>query len=190
MAKVEKTRFAVLGLLTLCPMSGYEMRKFYERSLRFFWSESFGQIYPTLKRLEEEGLVRGEMRKGKSGKQSRVYSITDQGRESIRAWLGEPTDPFHARNEGLLKVFFGAVVNPKVIQSQIEDAMQEAEKKLASFQGIKIAIQHENPDPHSRMFHLLTLDYGLKANQMVLEWGREALEKLVAFRLDMEEKNV
>ena len=46
-----------LGALTLRPMSGYDLRQFFSENLAFFWSESFGQIYPMLHALEAEGLV-------------------------------------------------------------------------------------------------------------------------------------
>ena len=49
--KKSKTRFAVLGILSYGPMSGYDIKKFYEQNVAGFWSESYGQIYPILKRL-------------------------------------------------------------------------------------------------------------------------------------------
>ena len=55
--KKSKTRFAVLGILSYGPMSGYDIKKFYEKNVAGFWSESYGQIYPILKRLAEEGLA-------------------------------------------------------------------------------------------------------------------------------------
>ncbi|MGH9601902.1 MAG: PadR family transcriptional regulator, partial [Terriglobales bacterium] len=45
------TRFALLGLLSLGPQSGYDLKKRMEQSIAHFWSESYGQIYPTLRRL-------------------------------------------------------------------------------------------------------------------------------------------
>jgi DNA-binding PadR family transcriptional regulator len=56
--KKGKTRFAVLGILSYGPMSGYDIKKFYEKNVAGFWSESYGQIYPILKRLAEEGHLR------------------------------------------------------------------------------------------------------------------------------------
>src|SRR2546423_9274663 len=50
----------VLGLLSLGPRSGYDIKTVVDRSTRFFWAASYGQIYPELRRLEEEGLIEGE----------------------------------------------------------------------------------------------------------------------------------
>ena len=42
------------------PLSGYDIKAIVDRSTRFFWAASYGQIYPELRRLEAEGLVEGE----------------------------------------------------------------------------------------------------------------------------------
>ncbi len=69
MREIGATPNALLGLLSLEPMSGYDIRQMISRSIGYFWSESYGQIYPGLKRLAAEGLVVKEdgARKGKSG---------------------------------------------------------------------------------------------------------------------------
>jgi hypothetical protein len=53
----NRTRYAVLGALTVEPMSGYDLKRFFEQGVSFFWTESYGQIYPILKQLKAEGLV-------------------------------------------------------------------------------------------------------------------------------------
>ena len=57
MKRANKTQFAVLGLLSWQPMSGYTIKKLIEMGLTQFWSESYGQLYPTLEKLVETGLV-------------------------------------------------------------------------------------------------------------------------------------
>ncbi len=57
MPKVNKTKFAILGMLSIAPMSGYDMKKRFDSSVAHFWNENYGHIYPVLGRLEKEGLV-------------------------------------------------------------------------------------------------------------------------------------
>src|SRR5713101_9932570 len=57
MSKENKSRYAILGILSQGPMSGYAIKKFIEASISNFWNESYGQIYPILKQLSEEGLT-------------------------------------------------------------------------------------------------------------------------------------
>ena len=56
MAARRKTRFAILGLLSWKPMSGYDIKKLIEMGLQYFWQESYEQLYPTLEALVAEGL--------------------------------------------------------------------------------------------------------------------------------------
>ena len=49
----------ILGLLATAPLSGYEIKAIVDRSTRFFWAASYSQIYPELRRLEQDGLIIG-----------------------------------------------------------------------------------------------------------------------------------
>ena len=56
MARESRTKYAVLGMLNQGPKCGYEIKKELEKSSMFFWNESYGQIYPMLKKLVANGL--------------------------------------------------------------------------------------------------------------------------------------
>ena len=102
---------ALLGLLSLGPMSGYDIRQLIPRSIGHFWSESYGQIYPGLKRLAAAGLVAKKTERKKGSPDRHVYSLTADGREQLRRWLKLPVAEEVPRNELLLKLFFGAQVS-------------------------------------------------------------------------------
>ena len=180
MAKQTKTPYAILGLLTLRAMSGYELKSFYDRSLRFFWSESFGQIYPTLKWLEADGLVTGKDEVADRGKTRRRYAITEAGREYLRDWLEMGVEETPVRSELLLKVFFGTGVSLDTIRRHLRTQQVKAEERLAVYGAIAKAIQSENPDPYSSTMHLLTLDFGRRNLEMILAWCQASLETLTA----------
>ena len=79
MPRESKTDYALLGLLSLMPMSGYDMKAFISTSIGFFWHESYGQIYPALRRLHENGLVEREV-EAQNGKPDRhLYTVTEAG---------------------------------------------------------------------------------------------------------------
>ena len=96
------TAEALLGMLSLCPMSGYELRKLIGESIGNFWAESYGQIYPTLKRLEKAELVRSAEGE-RAG--SKVYSLTEAGSARLREWLGVAPKRQVPRSDLLLKLF-------------------------------------------------------------------------------------
>jgi DNA-binding PadR family transcriptional regulator len=87
-ARVElsSTAYVILGLLRIRPMSGYEIKAFVDRSTRFFWAASYGQIYPELRRLAEAGLIEGSS-KPSGGRKRTEYRLTAAGRTELREWL-------------------------------------------------------------------------------------------------------
>src|SRR6266567_1051182 len=86
---------ALLGLLSLGSMSGYDIRRLIPRSIGHFWSESYGQIYPGLKRLAVVGLVEKKTQRQKGKPDRHVYSLTPEGRAHLQEKLkmNEASDP-------------------------------------------------------------------------------------------------
>src|SRR5438552_34801 len=79
----------VLGLLAHGPRSGYDIKATVDRSTRFFWAASYGQIYPELRRLEHAGLIEGEDAP-RGERERRVYRLTPAGRGALVDWLLGP----------------------------------------------------------------------------------------------------
>ncbi|MEM9644590.1 MAG: PadR family transcriptional regulator [Planctomycetota bacterium] len=112
MAAKQKTRYAILGLLSWKPMSGYDIKKVVDVGLSHFWNENFGQIYPTLESLVSDELAT-KQEQGSQGKRKRfVYSITGKGRRAFKTWLKEPTAMPVVRNELQLKFFLSCNLPP------------------------------------------------------------------------------
>src|SRR6266404_1018307 len=88
-------RFAVLGMLKMRPMTGYEIKQAYQKGPANFMPISFGQIYPALAKLGKEKLVRQDRQPGSRG--SIRYFITGKGEEALRSWLFSPSDPANHR---------------------------------------------------------------------------------------------
>lgn len=101
----KRTYFPILGTLLDKPMTGFEIKKFIDNNMFLFWKESYGQIYPSLKKLCIEKYI--EILTGNETSSKKLYSITEKGKEYIKEWLSldEVSLPQN-RNELLLKVFF------------------------------------------------------------------------------------
>jgi len=97
--------WAVLGLLALQPMSGYDIKTQVDRSIRHFWAASYGQIYPELKRLEAAGWIAGADA-ANGGRARRVYSLRPEGKRALRDWLHGVDTRVELRDESLLRLFF------------------------------------------------------------------------------------
>src|SRR5215471_19094084 len=98
---------SLLGILSLGAMSGYDIRKFVKENLGYFWKESYGQIYPMLKRMAAQKLVEMRVERNSGKPDRRVYSLTSTGRTELENWLAKPPLLPSPRNELLLKLFFG-----------------------------------------------------------------------------------
>ena len=167
----------LLGLLTVEPMSGYDLGQAVRSSIGHFWNESYGQIYPNLKRLAAAGFITGkaERQKGRPGRQ--VYSITKKGREHLAAWLAVEPQLEVPRNELLLKLFFGVQVTPPTMIGFVErmaDSERRTLKRLDELEA-EIARLEKYPDaPYWRM--------ALRFGQIELEahqrWAKETLAEL------------
>ncbi len=78
-------KYAILGLLSWKPLSGYDLKKIMVDSAAFYWSGNNNQIYKTLVQLHEEGLVEIEVRQQENYPPRKEYTITDQGAAALRA---------------------------------------------------------------------------------------------------------
>jgi PadR family transcriptional regulator, regulatory protein AphA len=172
----NRSRYAVLGALTIAPMSGYDLRAFFEQSVRFFWTESYGQIYPILKKLAAEGLV-APAKPGKGGgthPRRTVYVITARGRAALAEWLGEPIEQEVGRIEILLKLFFAPEAEPIAARNHVSDFRAYHVARLAQFDAVETRIRRDYADRPELPYWLLTLSYGQHVSRALLDWCDEA----------------
>lgn len=125
------TKYVLLGLLDIMPMSGYDLSQNFQISFNSFWAASYGQIYPTLHKLEEEGLIAGDRQARGKRAQRIVYSLTDEGRRAFRKWVNEPIDSLPFRDPFRLWASNLNMCDPEAIfhniDKQIEDQTERAE---------------------------------------------------------------
>ena len=109
---VSPTGYVVLGMLRLGVRTGYDIKQLVDKSTRFFWAASYGQIYPELKKLEEQGLVTST-EDPQGGRQRRAYEITAAGAEALDSWLKQPKEvAIETRDSALLRLFFADHLPP------------------------------------------------------------------------------
>ena len=74
----------ILSLLTRTSMYGYEIAATVHRDTEgaFTWRE--GSLYPSLHKLQAEGLIAGEWEEKETGRKRRYYRITPKGRAALR----------------------------------------------------------------------------------------------------------
>ena len=190
MARNNRTRFALLGMLSLGgPRSGYDLKKEFDERVRHFWSESAGQIYPTLRQLERDGMVESET-VAQSRRPDRVeYSITAAGRQHFRSWMSEPAQPPTVRNELLLKLFFGPEAAPEIVENHLRahrDAMRAA---LQMYEGFQAQIFAAARSDEQALYWSITLDAGRCVAEARVRWAEDALLAIEKHRKGLGDKS-
>jgi PadR family transcriptional regulator, regulatory protein AphA len=177
MSRENKSKYAILGILTFAPMSGYDIKKKIEVSTSNFWTESYGQIYPILKRLVAEELATQSIEE-QTGKPDRnIYTITDKGHEELQRWLTEPVEPQVERIEILLKLFFGNEIAIADSIHHVQQFRKMQEDLLKKYRTIEEDIKNRSENPHSP-YWLITASYKLHVTQALIAWCDETLARL------------
>jgi len=124
-------RNAILGLLAQRPRHGYELRAAFEALVggEEIWEVKPAQIYTTLARLEDGGLVTQESVDQDGGPERRIYGITRRGRGELNKWFGSGVGGEHLRDEFFIKLMLSIQdekADPyQVIQAQRSELYQE-----------------------------------------------------------------
>jgi PadR family transcriptional regulator AphA len=160
--KLSPTAYVILGMLGWRPMSGYEIKTIVDKSTRFFWAASYGQIYPELRKLSAAGLIDGKA-SPQGGRRRNVYRLTPSGRKELQAWLGVDADVFELRDEGLLKLFFAEAAGSDAAIRALEAKRREHERVLAHLETIEAK-------GGPKGFAHLVLRYGIECNRWQAEW--------------------
>ena len=166
---------AVLGALSVVPMTGYALREQIRDTLGHFWSESFGQIYPTLAELERQELVE---RQSPEDSRSTPYSITEAGLARLRDLLSEPPQTPKPRSGLMLRLFFGAQLEPEVRRRLVADARSQAEGQLAEMASARAELSKDSRLAPNAAYILLTISAGEHAARATIAWADEALAEL------------
>lgn len=163
---VNKTRYAILGVLLSGPASGYEIKSLMGRSTAYFWRESDSTIYPMLKVLAKEGKVLPQtVFIGKKRKE--VFSITEAGREEFKAWFESPTGSETPRNEFLLKLFF--VSDQKEMTRIFQERLEKIEGIHEEYKKIEERLEGM-PDLPEKAARLKALRYGIALLESEMQW--------------------
>jgi len=167
--KRGRSEYAILGMLTLGPMSGYDIHQLMQRTTAHFWSESFGQIYPALGRLSDQRLVKVHSQR-RSGRDRQVCSITSRGRAHLRRWLKAPPAPQPLRNELLLKLFFGRHGPAETAAQHVQDFRENEARDLRLYETMEAEISRTYANHPDLPYWGIALHYGRILCEANVRW--------------------
>ena len=179
--ELSATGKVILGMLAARPRSGYEIKQLVDSTARFFWAASYGQIYPELKKLEQEGLIAGDD-SSTGARQRRTFKLTAAGRRAAREWIRTPPEVLETRDEGLLKLFFAGSIDSKRAAEIARERALTSRAKAAQLRAIWDAIDEagepEEPAAEPDIGSMTVLRYGIEASEWAAEWFERAAEDL------------
>lgn len=178
MRTINKTRYAILGMLLDGPCTGYEIKSLMERSTTYFWRESDSTIYPMLKVLaKERKAISKEVYVGKKKKE--IFSITKSGKAEFKKWFESPTGSETQRNEFLLKLFFA--VEREEILLLFQERLEKIENTYEEYKKIEERLNGLANSPR-KAIRLKALQYGMAHLKLEIQWLKKEIKEGICLK--------
>jgi PadR family transcriptional regulator AphA len=181
MASGKGIRHFTLGLLTRQPMSGYDIKRFFESLSWLIDVPSLGSLYPSLHALLRDGLVTVEVVANQDRPSRKIYSITEAGEEALRTWLNQPS----GSNASLKKFVMRLALAGQLSQVGL---LAHLEQRRAHVAAQKVTLEQAigAEDGVTDLGERLMLDYGLSLAAAELAWLDSTLNRLSRPSLSVE----
>jgi PadR family transcriptional regulator AphA len=170
---------AILAFIEFEPMSGYDLKKFFDVSVAHFWSATQSHIYKSLEGLEKKGWAEAHTVQQDGKPNRKVYQITDAGRAELRRWLVTPLPMEPVREASLIQIFFSHFSTNEEITALFETRMKETREQLNTLRTVAQAAIDENAKrvgvERARQLWQITLDYGISYYEFELAWHEKTL---------------
>jgi PadR family transcriptional regulator AphA len=172
---------AILGFLEYQPMSGYDLKKYFDQSITHFWSATQSHIYKALENLEKEGFVKSEVIQGEGRPNRKQYQITNEGRGELRRWVSTPLPLEIKREAWLIQVFFAHGITNEDIVALFEKRIEDIQEYLNHFQEAQANIDENYKNigiKRLRDLWQLTLDYGTDYYENEIAWLKKTMPRV------------
>jgi len=169
---------AILGFLDYAPMSGYDLKKYFDQSVAHFWSATQSHIYKALEALENDGMVESQVIQQEGKPNRKQYKITDTGRAELLRWVSTPLSAENKREAWLIQVFFAHDLSNQEITKLFDNRIERMRKSLSECQLVqRIINENYQKVGQKRMQSLwqLTLDYGIEYYENEIKWLEKTL---------------
>ena len=128
-----------LGLLSVRPACGYDLKKTFGTSFKHFFPAGYGSIYPALADLAAKGLVNCEEIPQVGKPDRKVYSITEAGERAFIDALNR-TEPQHKlRSEFLAMIYFADLMDDDRLAEVLDDHVEQLRETVRYIEHQEIA---------------------------------------------------
>jgi PadR family transcriptional regulator, regulatory protein AphA len=119
-------KYAILGMLSIEPLTGYDLKKKFTGSLTLYWSGNSNQIYKTLVELHQENSVTLEIQVQTDKPPRKIYTITDAGRAELRRWMMSTPEVPQLRHLLLIQLTWA----DELSAAELDDLLNRCEDEL------------------------------------------------------------
>ena len=177
--------YLILGLLSLSPMTGYELQQFIKNNLALICSHSAGSVQTALSKLQREGKVTAhEASAGRRVK--KIFAITDAGHAAFSSWVAQPMQAEKVKNMELSRLFFSGLAKPEERLAAIRDYIRQMEQTKGVLCGVQERFEHMKQLPlppgtdwaQVLRFQGYTIAYGIAAAEFEIRWYGQLIQEL------------
>ena len=173
---------AILGFLEYQPMTGYDLKKYFDQSIAHFWSATQSHIYKALTDLEKDGFVEVKVIPQEDKPNRKEYHITPAGRAELHRWVTTPLPLEMVREAWLIQIFFSHASSNDEIVCLLKAREKDIQSKLDTLRTETPASMQENAArvgierPH--LLWQMTADYGMAYYEAELKWIETAIKRV------------
>jgi DNA-binding PadR family transcriptional regulator len=162
----------ILGILINKPMSGYDIKKMFEELFSYFFDASFGTIYPTLGKMEKQGLITKESiaQQGKPNKH--MYTITELGKVQFQSYLHSEMQNEVKRSDFMVRLYFGELADPQLVAGWMHEALQRSQTQL-----VRLQEDYEHLIPTMSPTQKLCIQIGITTTQAHIKVLQDGIEQ-------------
>ncbi|OPH48191.1 hypothetical protein BC351_38605 [Paenibacillus ferrarius] len=171
----------ILGMLMKRSLTGYEIKQLFEELFSYFYSSSYGTIYPVLHRLEKEELLTKEnvVQEGKPNKN--VYTITEKGKSQFQTYLSSPMEWDNVKSDFLMRLYFGQYVGTEQVIAWLKKVQMQTQQHLDQLNATYSLYSKE-----MHPAQIICIQIGIKEFKAKLETIQEGLTQME--QIENEEK--
>ncbi|MEM8677132.1 MAG: PadR family transcriptional regulator [Cyanobacteria bacterium P01_G01_bin.67] len=180
-------KYILLGFLNYQPMTGYDLKRLVDGSTAHFWHAYHSQIYTTLRKMEQQGLVTSVIDNNDDKLERRVYEIAELGQSQLKSWQGQSLRELPPSKDSLLvRLFFSGSRDRDDVLSELRFQRQLHQRQLDQYQEIEPEVfaipALANGDrldfEREAQFWRMTLENGLAYEKMYLQWLDETIARV------------
>ncbi|WP_033169191.1 PadR family transcriptional regulator [Selenomonas sp. ND2010] len=179
MAQKNVLKYIILGLLNREELAGYDIKKLFEEELGDFWYSNHSQIYPELRRMEEDGLISSRTELVGKKLEKKFYQITKDGQKLLSAWMDEPLNPpVPTRDEFTMKLYLLDSADHPLVTRLFQEEIARHEEKYQYLQARWQLLFADEKEQHKHFGHRCILQQAILREKQRLEWLHQELKNI------------